>query len=132
MPRRKESDSDNSTPSRRRPAATPEARETQMIALADQLAEQQLRDGTASAQVVTHFLKLGSSREKLEQVKLALETKLVQAKTDQIESMQRSEAMFAEAIKAMSMYQGRGGTTPTPLSYEPPQDTFVDEGYYEG
>lgn len=131
MPRRKESSSDENIPSRRRPAATPEARETQMIAFADQLAERQLRDGTASAQVITHFLKLGSSRERLEQEKLALETKLVQAKTDQIEAQQRSEEMFAEAIKAMSMYQGRGATTPTPLSYDTPQDTFEDEGYYE-
>lgn len=130
MPRRKEPSSDDSIPSRRRPAATPDARETQMIAFADQLAEKQLRDGTASAQVITHFLKLGSSRERLEQEKLALETKLVQAKTDQIEAQQKSEIMFAEAIRAMSMYQGRG-STPSPMTYDDVSDPFEEEEYFE-
>lgn len=80
-----------------------------MIALADQLAERQLREGTASAQVITHFLKLGSSRERMEQQKLSFETKLVQAKTEAIAGQQRQEELFAEAIKAMRAYQG-GGT----------------------
>lgn len=130
MPRRKDSDSEDAIPARRRPAATPEARETQMIALADQLAEQQLREGTASAQVITHYLRLGSSRERLEQEKLKLDTKLIQAKTDQIAEQQRSEKMFAEAIRAMSLYQGRG-SEPTPMSHDAPRDEFEDEGYYE-
>ena len=129
MPRRKESSSDD-IPTRRRPATTPDARETQMIALADQLAEKQLREGTASAQVITHFLKLGSSRERLEQEKLSLETELVKAKTDQIAAQQKSEAMFAEAIKAMSMYQGRG-STPSPLADESYSREFEDEEYFE-
>ena len=77
-----------------------------MINLADQLAEKQLREGTASAQVITHFLKLGSSRERLEQEKISLETELVKAKTEQIAGMQRQEELFAEAIKAMRAYQG--------------------------
>ena len=105
MPRRKESPSDD-VPSRRRPASTPDAREDQMIELADQLAERQLREGTASAQVITHFLKLGSSRERLEQEKLKLETKLVEAKTEAIAGQARQEELFAKAIKAMRSYQG--------------------------
>lgn len=105
MPRRKESPSGEG-PSRRRPASTPDSRESQMIDLADQLAERQLREGTASAQVITHYLKLGSSRERLEQEKLALETELVKAKTEQIGEQQRSAEMFAEAIRAMRSYQG--------------------------
>lgn len=84
-----------------------------MIELADQLAERQLREGTASAQVITHYLKLGSSRERLEQQKLGLETELVKAKTDQIAGQQKQEELFAKAIKAMRAYQG--GVTPDPL-----------------
>lgn len=79
-----------------------------MIELADQLAERQLREGTASAQVITHYLKLGSSRERLEQHKLELEQKLLEAKTEQIANQAKSEELFANAIKAMSSYQGRG------------------------
>lgn len=105
MPRRKETQS-NDIPSRRRPGTTPEARESQMINLADQLAERQLREGTASAQVITHYLKLGSSRERLEQEKIALEHELLRAKAEQISSQQRSEELFADAIKAMRAYQG--------------------------
>lgn len=77
-----------------------------MIHLADQLAEKQLREGTASAQVITHYLKLGSSRERLEQEKLGLETKLVEAKTKQIEDQQNQLVLFEKAIKAMRAYQG--------------------------
>lgn len=105
MPRRSSSSSDEGV-SRSRPATTPEERETQMINLADQLAERQLREGTASAQVITHFLKLGSSREKLEQSKLVLETKLVEAKTEQIANLAKTEVLFANAIRAMRHYQG--------------------------
>jgi hypothetical protein len=54
----------------RRPAMTEEGRESQMVSLAMDLAETQIVDGTASAQVITHYLKLGSSREKLEQERL--------------------------------------------------------------
>lgn len=105
MPRRSVSQPDD-IPSRRKPASTPEDRENQMIALADQLAEKQLRDGTASSQVITHYLKLGSSRERLEQERLVLEQQLLRAKTEQIAAQQRQEELFAEAIKAMRVYQG--------------------------
>lgn len=105
MPRHRESPSDN-VPSRHKPGSTPDARESQMIELADQLAERQLREGTASAQVITHYLKLGSSRERKEQVKLELETELVKAKTEQIANQAKSEELFVKAIKAMRQYQG--------------------------
>lgn len=90
----------------RPPATTPEARENQLIAAATDLAEKQLRDGTASAQVVTHYLKLGSSREQLEQARLQGEVELQKARIDQIASAVRMEEMFTEAIKAMRSYQG--------------------------
>lgn len=92
---------------RRRPRATdPEARENQLISLAIDLAEKQLMEGTASAQVVTHFLKLASTREKLEQEKLARENLLLEAKRDSIDRSTHLDEMYAEAIAAMRRYQG--------------------------
>lgn len=89
-----------------RPAESPEARENQMIALAIDLAEQQLRDGTASAQVITHYLKLGSTKDKIEREILAEQKKLVKAKTEALESAQRVEELYTDALKAMRTYTG--------------------------
>lgn len=98
----------SSEPGRKsRPALTPEARENQMVALAVNLAEQQLRDGTASSQVITHYLKLGTMKEKLEREKLEKENELLRAKTEAIQSAKRIEELYADAIKAMQRYQGR-------------------------
>ena len=91
-----------------RPALTPEARENQMISLAVDLAERQLQEGTASSQVITHYLKLGSMRERLEREKLEEENKLLKAITEQIQSMKRVEELYEEAIKAMRNYGGKG------------------------
>lgn len=88
------------------PALTVEDREQQLIALAVDVAEEQLREGTASSQVITHFLKLGTTLAKLERDKLLEENKLLKAKTRALESAERSEAMYAEALKAMRRYQG--------------------------
>lgn len=117
MPRRRESPSDD-VPSRSIPGSTPDARESQMIHLADQLAERQLREGSASAQVITHYLKLGSSRERLEQEKLYLETELVKAKTEQIAGQQRQEELFAKAITAMRAYQGAPPSDPVDEDFQ--------------
>lgn len=89
-----------------RPALSPEARENQLISLAVDLAEQQLRDGTASSQVITHYLKLGSTREKLERERLEEENKLLKAKTEALKSQERIEEMYSKALKAMSKYSG--------------------------
>lgn len=105
MPKRKFTDSQPSTP-KVRPASTPEARENQMISLAIDLAEQQLRDGTASSQVITHYLKLGSSKEKEELAYLRKQTELMSAKIEAIKSSQRSEEMFEKALSAMKEYKG--------------------------
>lgn len=91
-----------------RPALTPEARENQMISLAVDLAERQLQEGTASSQVITHYLKLGSMRERLEREKLEEENKLLKARTEQIQSMKRIEELYEDAIKAMRNYGGQG------------------------
>lgn len=93
---------------RMRPALTPEARENQLISLAVDLAEQQLREGTASSQVITHYLKLGSTREKLERERLEEENKLLKAKTENLQSMRKVEELYAEALKAMRNYGGKG------------------------
>lgn len=78
-----------------------------MIALATQRAEQQLRDGTASAQVITHFLKLGSSREKLEQERLTHENHLLVTKAEMLESQKRVEELYISALDAMRQYSGQ-------------------------
>ena len=92
----------------RRPATTPEAREQQMIALAVDLAERQLMDGTASSQVITHYLKLGSMRERLERERLEEENKLLRAKTKNLEDQANYNVLVEEAIKAMRNYSGNG------------------------
>ena len=91
-----------------RPALTPEARENQLISLAVDLAEQQLREGTASSQVITHYLKLGSTREKLERERLEEENKLLRAKTENLQSMKEVEMLYKEALSAMRNYAGQG------------------------
>ena len=91
-----------------RPALTPEARENQLISLAVDLVEQRLLDGTASSQETTHFLKLGSTKARLEKEKLEEENKLLRAKTENLESQKRVEELYSEALKAMRDYAGYG------------------------
>ena len=88
-----------------RPATTPDARENQLISLAVDLAEKQLREGTASAQVITHYLKLGSSRAELEKEKLRNENALLAAKTESLESNKHIEELYMEALEAMKNYR---------------------------
>ena len=92
---------------RTRPATTPEGRENQLIALSVDLAEKQLREGSASAQVITHYLKLGSSREKLEQERLKEEVTVLKARAEQLESQKRVEELYANALDAMRRYAGQ-------------------------
>jgi len=106
MPGRQRSEPESTT-SRRRPATTPEGRENQMIDLAIQLAEKQMREGTASAQVISHFLKLGSSRETLEQERIARENELLEAKAEAMASHKRIEELYQEALNAMQSYSGQ-------------------------
>lgn len=107
MPRVKKQSS--SEPAKKmRPALTPEARENQLISLAVDLAEEQLRNGTASAQVITHYLKLGATTARLEKEKLENENKLLIAKTQALESAERQEELYANAINAMRNYSGYG------------------------
>lgn len=95
--------------SRGRPATSPEQREDELINLAVDLAERQLRDGTASTQVIVHYLKLGSTRGMLEQEMLQHQTKLVQAKTESLQSSKRIEELYTNALEAMRIYGGNIG-----------------------
>lgn len=92
----------------RRPALSPEARENQMIALAVDLAEKQLMDGTASSQVITHYLKLGSTKERLEMEILEKQKDLMTAKTEALQSAKRIEELYKDAISAFREYNGQG------------------------
>ena len=88
-----------------RPAITQEARENQLISLAIDLAEQQLMDGTASAQVITHYLKLGSTKERLEKEILEKQKDLIEAKTANLQAAKRVEELYANALNAMRGYR---------------------------
>jgi hypothetical protein len=105
----------------RSPARTPEERENQLIEAAVDLAEIQLRSGEASAQVITHYLKLGSSRERLEQQRLKNEVALLDAKREALESEQRVEVLIANALDAMQLYSGN-----LPEGQESEYDEYTD------
>lgn len=107
MKRTKNSSSPES-PHKIRPALTPESEENQMIAMAMNLAKQQLADGTASSQVITHFLKLGSTKERIEKEILEKQKDLIEAKTQTLQSAQRIEELYTNALNAMRNYSGQG------------------------
>jgi len=100
-----------------RPALTPEARENQLIYLATDLAEQQLKDGTASSQVITHYLKLGTTKERIEKEILEKQKELITAKTEALQSAKRIEELYANAISAMRKYSGHGDEEDEPEEY---------------
>jgi hypothetical protein len=91
----------------RRPATTLENRENQLVSLAIDLAEKQLVEGSASAQVISHYLKLGSTREQLEQERLTRENELLRAKVDSMASAKRVEELYEAALNAMRTYAGQ-------------------------
>lgn len=93
-----------------RPATTPEGRESQLVAKAYDLAERQIEEGTATAQVVVHFLRLGTQQAKLEQEKIKHENKLLEARADNLSSQANSEQLYKDAINAFRSYSGFGGS----------------------
>jgi hypothetical protein len=101
------------------PPLTQEARVTQLISLAQDLAEQRLRDGTASAQEITYYLRRGSERDKLEREALEAKNQLLAAKTEAIKSAENREQLYAEVLRAFRMYGGDG------------DDEEYDDGEYE-
>lgn len=89
------------------PARSIEGREDQLISAAIDLAEKQILEGTASSQVITHYLKLGTTRERLEQERLRRENELLTSKVERMASATRIEELYEEAIRAMRVYSGR-------------------------
>lgn len=112
--------SDQPPPPRRPPAKTPEAQEQRLVALAVDLAEKQLRDGSASSQVITHFLKASSSRDQLEREKIRQENLLLEKKIEGLESAKRVEELYESALNAMRAYTGQDPMMPD-----------EDDEYYE-
>jgi len=100
--------SDSEKSRKLRPALSPEARENQLISLAIDLAEKQLLEGTASSQVITHYLKLGSTKEKIEKEILMKQKELIEAKTQSLQSVKRIEELYKNALDAMRSYSGKG------------------------
>lgn len=98
----------SSSSGKMRPALTPEAREDQLVHLAVKLAEQQLMDGTASSQIITHYLKLATVNSQLEREKLKYENELTKAKIEAIQSQKASEELYKQALDAMRNYSGHG------------------------
>lgn len=99
----------SSSTRRTRKALTPEARENQIIAKAMDLAERQIDEGTASSQVLTHFLKLATTRAELEKEKIKHENELLRAKTESLQSAKKMEEVYVKALNAMKRYSGQGG-----------------------
>lgn len=106
MPKRKRSPNDQKIKRRRAPGITVQSMENKLIGLAVNLAATQMRKGTASSQVITHFLKLGSTQAQLEKVKLEQENLLLQAKTEALKSQKKVEELYSNAMKAFSIYKG--------------------------
>lgn len=107
MPRNSKSSEGKS----KRTATTPEGRENQLVSLAFDLVEKRLTDGTASATETVHLLKLGSTRERLEQKRIEHENLLLSAKVDQLSAAKRIEELYEEAIVAMRRYSGQTDTS---------------------
>ena len=104
--RKKEKDLEPPVKRRQKPGKSVEARENQLISLAVDLAEKQLREGTASSQVITHYLKLGSTKERIEKEILLEQKELIQAKTEALHSAKKVEELYADALNAMRNYRG--------------------------
>lgn len=103
-------DDEHTAPRRRSPAKTPEERESMLVAMALDRAEQQIADGTASSQLLTHFAKLGSSRETLEQERLRNENQVLRKKVESMEAAIDVKNLMEEALGAFKGYSGRSST----------------------
>lgn len=92
---------------KRAPSKTVEGRENQLIAMAIDLAEKQLLEGSASSQVISHFLKLGSTKDRIEKEILEKQKELIVAKTETLKSARRNDELYAKALNAMKQYSGQ-------------------------
>jgi len=97
---------ENKTKKKRRPTLTAEDRENEMIGLAVDLAEKQLRDGTAKSQVIVHYLKMASTKEHYEKLLLEKEVELKSAKTEALKSQKKIEELYRDAMSSIRKYRG--------------------------
>ena len=88
------------------PAITSEAREQQLIAKAERLAEKKLEDGTASPQIIVHYLRLGTTRERIEKEILERQKELITAKTEALQAAAKIDSLYEEAMKMFKRYNG--------------------------
>lgn len=102
MPKSSKSTTKKSLP----PASTPEMRENQIIAAAMDLAEERILDGTASNSLLIHYLRLGSTKERLEKDFLTKKMEHLEAKTEAIYEAKKVDEMYAKAVNAMRVYNG--------------------------
>lgn len=109
MKKSKEVNTSNSQ-KKMRPALTPEAHENQMISLAMDLVEKRLREGTATSQETVHFLRLASSKARIEKEILEMQKDLIEAKTESLQAAKRIEELYTNALDAMRSYSGHGGS----------------------
>lgn len=100
-------DDELTAPRRRSPAKTPEERESMLIAMSLSRIEQQIADGTVSSQVLTHFAKLGSSRERLEQERLRNENEVLRKKVQTMEAAVDVKNLMEDALAAFKGYSGQ-------------------------
>lgn len=110
MPRRKRHaiEKEKTAPRIFAPAANPESRENQLISLATNEAEKRIRDGSASDTLLSHFLRLGTQKEKLEKEILEKQKNLLDAKTESIKSTKRFEEIYQKALESMKICRGDG------------------------
>lgn len=101
-----------------RPAIDPDNREQQLISLAVDLVEQRLRDGTASAQETVHYLKLASSKTKVDLERAKLENELIRAKTQNLKDQADMKTLYLNAIEAMKRYSGHGSSVEEEDDYD--------------
>lgn len=87
------------------PVTSPEAYEKKLVAMAYSLAEERLRNGTATSQEIVHFLRLGSLKERKELEMMEKKNELMTAKTEALQSAKRIEALYADAINAFKSYR---------------------------
>lgn len=118
MARVKSPTTTNSNSKPMRPALDPDNREQQLIALAVDLVEQRLRDGTASAQETVHYLKLASSKTKVDLERAKLENELIRAKTQNLKDQADMKTLYMNAIEAMKRYSGHGSSNAEEDEYD--------------
>lgn len=83
-------------------------RERENMFLATELAAKQLRDGTAKAQVVTHYLRMSSPREDIERRMMEAKIALLEGQLAACQNDMATQALIIEALESLREYRGSG------------------------